>query len=137
MRAVIQFGLAGYCLGVHLPVLVDPDLSIEPAYAVKAHLAGRSGTEGGWTGAQLPVGVDEPHAVIFANLPIDAEHANVGVVAEQRIGCNNAFSRRAIIRQKSADRPRPHLAGEAHSIKWIDNPASEDQVERSLKIIGI
>src|SRR2546423_13329779 len=137
MRAVIQFGSAGYCLGVHLPVLVDPDLSVESAYTVKAPLTGRSRTKAGWTGVQLPVGVDEPHAIVFANLPIDAEHANVGVVAEQGIGCNNAFSRRAIICKKSTNRPWPHLAGEAHSIEWIDNPAGENQVERSLKIIGV
>jgi hypothetical protein len=86
---------------------------------------------------QLPVGVNKPHAVVFTNLPIDAEHANVGVVPEQRIGCDNAFARRPVIGKKSTDRPRPHLACEPHSIKWINNPAGEDQIKRSLKIIGI
>src|SRR5437016_4602366 len=119
MNAVIQLGLAGYCLGAHLPVLVDLDLGIETSYPVKSHLAWRSCTEGRWTGAQLPVGVDESHAVVFANLPIDAEHANVGVVPGQRISCDDTFSRRAVIGKKRANRPRPHLAREPHSVEWI------------------
>src|SRR5207342_2707082 len=37
VRAIAELGLAGHGLGIHLPALVDPDLRVHAAHAVKAH----------------------------------------------------------------------------------------------------
>src|SRR5260370_8811947 len=137
MAAVVELGLAGDGLGFHLAVLIDLDLSIEPAYAIETNLAGSRRARGIGAGMQLTVGIDESEAVVLAQLRLHPQDAEISVVPTQRVGLKDALAGRLVIRQQTSDRPRSHFAGQAYAIEWVDDAPCENQIDGRLKIVGI
>ena len=137
MRAVVEFGFAGYGLGIHLPVLVEFELGINAAYAIEANFAAHVSAERIWKSVQLAVRIDKPNAVVLAQLAIHAHHAKVGALAGKRVSIDDATARRAIIGHHDPNGPRAFLAGQAQAIKWIDNAPREHQIQRCLKEVGV
>src|SRR5215471_12883572 len=75
MSAVVELGFAGDGLSVHLPVLVDFDLSVKSADAIESHNARSNGAKAVGRGVQFAVSEDESYAVIFSHFAVEAQHA--------------------------------------------------------------
>src|SRR5260370_5046409 len=124
MGAIIDLGFTGHGLRVHLPVLVDLDLGVNSPDAVESHHATGSRAESVWRCMQFAVGEDESDAVVFPNLPVDAQHPEEGVLARERVGFNYALARRAVIGHKRPDGPPVYLARKPHAVQRINNTAA-------------
>src|SRR5947207_11803042 len=112
-------------------------MSIEPSNTVESHLTGPDGAETVGRGMQFAVGVDEADTVVFTNLAIDAEHAEISAASGEWIVLQNTLAGKLIIGQKGTNGPRSDLARQPGAIKRIGNTAGENQLQRGLKVIGV
>src|SRR5260370_30243604 len=81
MRSVAELGFAGNGLRVHLPVLVDLDMSIKTTNAVEAHLAARRGASTERAGLQFAVGINEPDAAALSDLAVQTKDTEERIMA--------------------------------------------------------
>src|SRR5258708_20319149 len=137
MRAVTELGLAGDGLGIHLPVLIDLDLRIDPANAIKTHRTTRRRAEAIRDGVQFAVGVDHSDAVVLSQLTIDAQNSEVSVLPGERVGVNHASARRAIIGHQRPNVPWAGFAGQPPSIQRIIDLPLEAQIQRVFDEISM
>ena len=137
MRAVAEFGFAGYRLRVHAPVRAHFYLCVKAAHAVESDYAFIQRAEAARIGAQFAVGIDESNAVVFADLAVYAKDAKICIVAGKRITLNHSLAGRLIVCDQCANRPFINFSGQADAIERIHNPPGKYQVERRREIAGV
>src|SRR5262249_33224876 len=97
VRAVTEFGFTGHSLGFHKPVLIELNVGIHSAHTVESDEAFRCGAKSVGISLQLAVGVNDAGAGALAEFAVHAQHAEISVVAGERVSRDHTLARRAVV----------------------------------------